>query len=59
MPCGKTKCRKYAHRPENVADFLGKEAEEKVTEEDIVRVVLSTEALKKCVYGHRIPCTAE
>lgn len=39
------------HRPENVADFLGKEAEEKVTEEDIVRVVLSTEALKKCVYG--------
>ena len=23
------------HRPENVADFLGKEAEEKVTEEDI------------------------
>lgn len=39
------------HRPENVADFLGKEAEEKLTEEDIVRVVLSTEALKKCVYG--------
>ena len=39
------------HRPENVADFLGKEAEEKVAEEDIVRVVLSTEALKKCVYG--------
>ena len=39
------------HRPENVADFLGKEAEEKVTEEDIVRIVLSTEALKKCVYG--------
>ena len=39
------------HRPENVADFLGKEAEEKVTEEDIVRVVLSTEALRKCVYG--------
>ena len=39
------------HRPENVADFLGKEAEEKVKEEDIVRIVLSTEALKKCVYG--------
>ena len=39
------------HRPENVADFLGKEAEEKVTEEDIVRIVLSTEALRKCVDG--------
>ena len=39
------------HRPENVADFLGKEAEEKLTEEDIVRIVLSTEALRKCVNG--------
>lgn len=39
------------HRPENVADFLGKEAEEKLTEEDIVRIVLSTEALRKCVDG--------
>ena len=39
------------HRPECVADFLGKETEEKLTEEDIVRIVLSTEALRKCVDG--------
>ena len=42
---------KVCHRSNRVADFLGKETEEKVTEEDIVRIVLSTEALKKCVCG--------
>ena len=43
--------REVCHRPENVADFLGKETEKKLTEEDIVRIVLSTEALRKCVDG--------
>ena len=43
--------REVCHRPENVADFLGKETEEKVTEEDIVRIAVSTEALRKCVDG--------
>ena len=43
--------REVCHRPECVADFLGKETEEKLTEEDIVKIVLSTEALRKCVDG--------
>ena len=43
--------REVCHRPEKVADFLGKEAEEKLTEEDIVRIAVSTEALRKCVDG--------
>ena len=42
---------KVCHRSNRVADFLGKETEEKLTEEDIVRIVLSTEALRKCVDG--------
>ena len=43
--------REVCHRPECVADFLGKETEEKLTEEDIEKIVLSTEALRKCVDG--------
>ena len=39
------------HRPEQVADFLGKGMEEKVTKEDIVTIAASTEALRKCVDG--------
>lgn len=42
---------KICHRPEQVADFLGKGTEEKVTEDDIVRIAASTEALRKCVDG--------
>ena len=43
--------REVCHRPEQVADFLGKGTEEKVTEDDIVRIAASTEALRKCVDG--------
>ena len=45
--------REVCHRPECVADFIGKETEEKLTEEDIVKIVLSTEALRKCVDGRK------
>ena len=43
--------REVCHRPEYVADFLGKETEEKITEEDFVRIAVSAEALRKCVDG--------
>ena len=41
------------HRPEFVADFLGKETEETVTEEDILKIVTATVALRKCVGGRQ------
>ena len=40
---------KTCHRPEKVADFLGKGMEEAVTEDDIVKIAVSAEALRKCV----------
>ena len=40
---------KTCHRPEKVADFLGKGMEEAVTEDDIVKIAVSTDALRKCV----------
>lgn len=42
---------KTCHRPEKVADFLGKGMEEVVTEDDIVKIAVSAEALRKCVDG--------
>ena len=41
--------RKTCHRPEKVAAFLGKRMEEAVTEDDIVKIAVSEEALRKCV----------
>ena len=40
---------KTCHRPEKVADFLGKGMEEAVTEDDIVKIAVSEEGLRKCV----------
>ena len=40
---------KTCHRPEKVAAFLGKGLEEAVTEDDIVKIAGSEEALRKCV----------
>ncbi|WP_253288629.1 selenium cofactor biosynthesis protein YqeC [Blautia sp. MSJ-19] len=40
---------KTCHRPEKVADFLGKGKEEVVTEDDIVKIAVSGDALRKCV----------
>lgn len=40
---------KTCHRPEKVADFLGKGMEEVVTEDDIVKIAVSADALRKCV----------
>ena len=45
--------RDVCHRPECVADFLGKETEETVTEEDILKIVTATVALRKCVGGRQ------
>ena len=42
---------KTCHRPERVSDFLGKGMEEAVTEEDIVKIAASADALRKCVDG--------
>ena len=42
---------KTCHRSEKVADFLGKGMEEVVTEDDIVKIAVSAEALRKCVDG--------
>ena len=42
---------KTCHRPERVSDFLGKGMEEAVTEEDIVKIAVSADALRKCVDG--------
>ncbi|MDO4448752.1 MAG: selenium cofactor biosynthesis protein YqeC [Lachnospiraceae bacterium] len=41
-----------AHRPESAAEFLGKSTEEKITEEDIIRIAESAQGLRKSV-GHR------
>ena len=41
--------RKTCHRPEKVAALLGKRMEEAVTEDDIVKIAVSEEALRKCV----------
>ena len=41
--------RKTCHRPEKVAAFLGKRMEEAVTEDDIVKIAVSGDALRKCV----------
>ena len=41
--------RKTCHRPEKVAAFLGKGMEEAVAEDDIVKIAVSEEALRKCV----------
>lgn len=38
-----------AHRPESVAEFLGKSTEEKITEEDIIRIAESAQGLRKSV----------
>ena len=40
---------KTCHRPEKVAAFLGKRMEEAVAEDDIVKIAVSEEALRKCV----------
>ena len=40
---------KTCHRPEKVAAFLGKGMEEAVTEDDIVKIAVSGDALRKCV----------
>ena len=45
--------RKTCHRPEKVAAFLGKRMEETVTEDDIVKIAGSEEALRKCVNERR------
>lgn len=39
------------HRPERVADFLEKEQTDLVTEEDVIRIAASENALKKAVAG--------
>ena len=41
--------RKTCHRPEKVSAFLGKGIEEAVTEDDIVKIAISEEGLRKCV----------
>lgn len=41
--------RKTCHRPEKVSAFLGKGMEEAVTEDDIVKIAVSGDALRKCV----------
>ena len=41
--------RKNCHRPEKAAAFLGKRMEETVAEDDIVKIAVSEEALRKCV----------
>lgn len=41
--------RKTCHRPEKVAAFLRKGMEETVAEDDIVKIAVSEEALRKCV----------
>lgn len=38
-----------AHRPESAAEFLGKSTEEKITEEDIIRIAESAQGLRKSV----------
>ena len=50
---------KICHRPECVADFLGKETEEKLTEEDIVKIAVIHRSSPKMRGWTRIPCTAE
>lgn len=40
------------HRPESAAEFLGKSSEEKITEEDIIRIAESDQGLRKSV-GYR------
>ena len=41
--------RKTCHRPEKVSAFLGKGIEEAVTEDDIGKIAISEEGLRKCV----------
>lgn len=41
--------RKICHRPEKVAAFLRKGMEETVAEDDIVKIAVSEEGLRKCV----------
>ncbi len=41
--------KKTCHRPEKVSAFLGKGMEEAVTEDDIEKIAVSTDALRKCV----------
>ena len=45
--------RKICHRPEKVAAFLRKGMEETVAEDDIVKIAVSEEGLRKCVGERR------
>ena len=45
--------RKICHRPEKVAAFLRKGMEETVAEDDIVKIAVSEEGLRKCVNERR------